>query len=111
MEIKRIQAIHTLEKRLGELRALIPVYKARNPTYEHVLAKQIIDIDLQLIEAKSKKLYNTFTCTTYICSTFTITAAIFSAATSTAATSTAATSIASTTTAAIRNKRYGRNSD
>ena len=54
MEIKRIQAIHTLEKRLGKLRALIPVYKARNPTYEHVLAKQIIDIDLQLIEAKSK---------------------------------------------------------
>ena len=49
MEIKRIQAIHTLEKRLGELRALIPIYKARNPTYEHMLAKQIIDIDLQLI--------------------------------------------------------------
>ena len=52
MEIKRIQAILTLEKKLGELRALIPVYKARNPTYKHVLAKQIIDIDLQLIEAK-----------------------------------------------------------
>ena len=53
MKIKRIQAIHILEKRLGKLRVLIPVYKARNPTYEHVLAKQIIDIDLQLIEAKS----------------------------------------------------------
>ena len=46
MEIKRIQVIHTLEKRLGELRAFIPVYIARNPNYEHVLNKQIIDIDL-----------------------------------------------------------------
>ena len=27
LEIKRIEAIHALEKRLGELRALIPVYK------------------------------------------------------------------------------------
>ena len=50
-EIKRIQAIHTHEKKVGELRALIPVYKARNPTYKHVLAKQIIVIDFQLIEA------------------------------------------------------------
>ena len=30
MEIKRIQAIHTLEIKLGELRAPIPVYQARN---------------------------------------------------------------------------------
>ena len=28
LEIKRIEAIHAIEKRLGELRALIPVYKA-----------------------------------------------------------------------------------
>ena len=54
LEIKRIEAIHALEKKLGELRALIQIYKALNPTYKHVLAKQIIDIDLQLIEAKSK---------------------------------------------------------
>ena len=46
LEIKRIKAIYALEKRLGELRALIPLYKARSPTYEHVLAKQIIDFDL-----------------------------------------------------------------
>ena len=55
MKIKRIEAIHTLEKRLGDLRALIPVYKARCPTYEHVLAKQLINLDLQLIEAKTKR--------------------------------------------------------
>ena len=36
LEIKRIEAIHAIEKRL---RALIPVYKVRCPTYEHVLAK------------------------------------------------------------------------
>ena len=56
LEIKRIEAIHSLEKRLGELRALIPVYKARCLTYEHVLAKQIINRDLQLITAKTKQL-------------------------------------------------------
>ena len=55
MEIKRIEAIHAIEKKLGELRALIPVYKARCPTYEHVLAKQIINFDLQLIAAKSNQ--------------------------------------------------------
>ena len=55
MEIKRIETIHALENRLGELRALIPVYKARSPTYEHVLAKQIIDLDLQLIAAQTKQ--------------------------------------------------------
>ena len=44
LEIKRIEAIHALERRHGELRALIPVYKARFPTYEHVLAKQIINL-------------------------------------------------------------------
>ena len=53
-EIKRIKAIHALEKRLGEIRALIFVYKARCSTYEHVLAKHIINLDLKLIEAKSK---------------------------------------------------------
>ena len=37
LEIKRIEAIHALERRLDELRAIIPVYKARCPTYEHVL--------------------------------------------------------------------------
>ena len=51
LEIKRIEAIHTLEKILGDFLALIPVYIARCPTYEHVLAKQIINLDLQLIEA------------------------------------------------------------
>ena len=40
LEIKRIEAIHALEKRLGELRVLIHVYKARCPTYKHVLAKK-----------------------------------------------------------------------
>ena len=33
----------------------MPVYKARGPTYEHVLAKQIINLDLQLIAAKTKQ--------------------------------------------------------
>ena len=55
LDIKRIEAIHALEKRLGELRAPIPIYKARSPTYKHVLAKQIIDFDLQLIVAKTKQ--------------------------------------------------------
>ena len=52
LEIKRIEAIHALEKRLGELRAFLPIYKARSHTYEHVVAKQIIDFDHQLIAAK-----------------------------------------------------------
>ena len=55
MEIKRIELIHALEKRLGEHRALIPEYKARCPTYEHVLGKQIINLDLKLIAAKTKQ--------------------------------------------------------
>ena len=55
LKIKRIEAIHALEKRLGELRALIPVYKACCPTYEHVLAKQIINLDFQLIAANTKQ--------------------------------------------------------
>ena len=46
LEIKRIDTIHALENRLGRLRALITVYNPRSPTYEHVLAKQIIDLDL-----------------------------------------------------------------
>ena len=55
-KIKRIEAIHALEKRLGELRALIPVYKARCPTYTHVLAKQINNLNFQLIAAKTNRL-------------------------------------------------------
>ena len=55
LEIKRIDAIHAFEKRLGKLLALIPIYKARCPTYEHVLAKQIINLDLQLIAANGKQ--------------------------------------------------------
>ena len=55
LEFKCIVAIHTYEKRLGEFRALIPVYKARCPAYDHVLAKQIINLDLQLIAAKIKQ--------------------------------------------------------
>ena len=54
LEIKRIEAIYAIEQRLVELRALISVYKARCPTYKHVLAKQIINIDFQLITAKTK---------------------------------------------------------
>ena len=46
LEKKSIEAIHALERTLGELRALIPLYKARCPIYEHVLAKQIINLDL-----------------------------------------------------------------
>ena len=55
LEIKRIEAIHALETRLGEIRALIPIYNGRHPTYEHVLAKQIINYDLKLIAAKTKQ--------------------------------------------------------
>ena len=55
LEIKRIETIHAHEKILGEFRALIPIYKARHTTYEHVLAKQIINLDLQLIAAKTKQ--------------------------------------------------------
>ena len=40
--------------RLGELRAHIPLYKARCPTYEHVLAKHIINLDFTFIAAKTK---------------------------------------------------------
>ena len=46
LEIKRIKSIYALEKILGDLRDLISVYKARFPTYKHVLAKQIINLDL-----------------------------------------------------------------
>ena len=31
LELKRIEAIHTLEKKLTELRVLIPLYKASGP--------------------------------------------------------------------------------
>ena len=31
LELKRIEAINAFEKKLGELRGLIPVYKARLP--------------------------------------------------------------------------------
>lgn len=55
MKIKRIEAIHALEKKLGEFRALVPVYKARWLTHEHVLADQIINFDLQLIAVKSNQ--------------------------------------------------------
>ena len=55
LEIKRIKAIYALEKRLVELRALIPVYEARCPTYEHVLVKQILNLELQLIAAKTNQ--------------------------------------------------------
>ena len=53
IKIKRIHPIHTFQKRFGELKALNPVYNALNPTYEHVRAKQIIYLDLQLIAVKS----------------------------------------------------------
>ena len=46
LKIKRIEAIHALELRLGELRALIQVYKARCPAYEDVLIDQIINLNL-----------------------------------------------------------------
>ena len=55
LKIKRINAIHPLEKRLGEHRALIPLYTARFLTYEHLLAKQIINLDFQLIAPKPKQ--------------------------------------------------------
>ena len=55
LEIKRIEAIRVYEKRLSKLRVHIPVYKTRCPTYEHVLAKQIINLDFQLIAAKTKQ--------------------------------------------------------
>ena len=53
MELKRIEAIQALEKKLNELTKLIPVYKARFPAYEHVLADHIINLELQLISVKS----------------------------------------------------------
>ena len=55
LEINRIEAIYALEKRLGELRAIILVYIALNLIYEHVNATQIIDLDLRLIAAKTKQ--------------------------------------------------------
>ena len=56
LELKRIQAIQALQKKLADLRGLIPVYKARYPSYEHVLADQIINFELQLISPKSNQL-------------------------------------------------------
>ena len=55
LEIKHIKAMGVLENRLGQLRAHIPVFKARCPTYVHVLAKQINSLDLQLIATKTKQ--------------------------------------------------------
>ena len=54
-ELKRIEAINALEKNLGDLKNLIPVYKARCPENKNVLADQIINLELQLIAAKSKQ--------------------------------------------------------
>ena len=53
LEIKRIDAVLVCEKKLGELKAPIPVYKAQCPAYEHLLDDKIINIDLQIIAAKS----------------------------------------------------------
>ena len=63
LEIKRIEALYTIKMSLSELRALIPVYDARFPTSEHVLAKQIIYLHLKLIAT------NTTIFITSICST------------------------------------------
>ena len=54
-ELKRIEAINALEKKLGDLRKLIPVYKARCPANVNVFADQIINLELQLIAAKSNQ--------------------------------------------------------
>ena len=55
LELKRIEAIHALEKKLAEVRVLIPLYKARGRAYEHVFVDQIINLDLHLIAAKSNQ--------------------------------------------------------
>ena len=44
-----------MKRDLASFEPYIPVYKARCPTYEHVLAKQIINLDLQLIAANAKQ--------------------------------------------------------
>ena len=55
LELKRTDTIKALEKKLLKFRELIPVYKARFPAYEHMLADQIINLELQLISVKSNK--------------------------------------------------------
>ena len=52
LKITRIEAIHVCDKKLCELRAFIPIFKACYLKYKHVLAKQIINLDLKLIAAK-----------------------------------------------------------
>ena len=42
--------------KLADLRKLIPIYKPRSPANEYVLADQIINLELQIIAAKSKHL-------------------------------------------------------
>ena len=49
------RSISALENKLGKLGALIPVNKTCCPTYEHMLAKQILNLDLELIAAKPKQ--------------------------------------------------------
>ena len=51
LELKLIEAIKALKKKFNNLTKCTPVYKA--PEYEHVLADQIINLDFQLISAKS----------------------------------------------------------
>ena len=41
--------------KLGELKGLIPVYKACDPAYEHVLANQNINLDLQYTASNSNQ--------------------------------------------------------
>ena len=54
-QLKRINAIHARDKKLGELRGLIPVYKARCPAYKPFLADYIINLEHKLISLKSSQ--------------------------------------------------------
>ena len=54
-ELKRIEALQVFEKKLGEIKILVPVYKACCPAIEHLLDVQIINFELKLIAAKSNK--------------------------------------------------------
>ena len=57
LDIKRIKAINALKKWIDKYPTPSTQFcvKARCPTYEDVFAKQIIDLDLQLIAAKTKQ--------------------------------------------------------
>ena len=99
LEMKRIEAIHAIEKRLGELRSLIPVYKRWN-NIRRCARKANNWSWSPTHRSENKTIFTTSTCSTPTC--------ITSICTTTNCTTFACNK--STRIAVYKIKRYGRNS-